>query len=203
MQDAMVKDFTRVGRNAYRADEVDSYVNNLRAQIIELRNEKEAMESKMIVLADKIEEYRADEDSLRAALLGAQRFGDQLVKDSKAEADRILTEAKEKAQQAVASVKNDVLREQEELKRLKRESGRFREALISLYEEQIRVVKKMPGDAEPAEAKQADPQKTETAVCTNLSEEAQGSAVPVREENPIDVQETLSFSVKEDGTAQD
>ena len=36
--------------------------------------EKRDMEKKLAVLADKLEEYRADEDSLRTALLGAQKL---------------------------------------------------------------------------------------------------------------------------------
>ncbi len=142
--------FTRVGRGAYRSEEVDAYVAKLEGQLRALTEEKEALESKMIVLAEKIEEYRADEDSLRAALLGAQRFGDKIVKDSKAQAEEILREAEKKAIDAVNAVRAEVEKEKAEYLRMQKENTRFRSKLLALYEEQVKTIKRLPAE-EPAE----------------------------------------------------
>lgn len=53
----------------YRSDEVDDYLQELSAAFDKLQNEKIQMERKLEVLAEKIEEYRADEDNMRAATL--------------------------------------------------------------------------------------------------------------------------------------
>ena len=52
---------------------------------------------KISILAKKVEEYRADEDSLKMALLRAQKL-----------ADSIVAEAKETADNEGASVKDEV-----------------------------------------------------------------------------------------------
>lgn len=65
-------------------------------------NEKLELERKIEALADKLEEYRRDEDSLKSAVFEAQKLGSSIVRDSKAKAERILQEANEKASAVTA-----------------------------------------------------------------------------------------------------
>ena len=153
--------FVRMGRNAYRADEVDNYVATTRQQLVRLEKEKSDLEGKLILLAKKIEEYRADEDSLKAALLGAQRFGDSIVKEAKQKADSLLNDANVKASQMedaakaqadsiLISLREEIDVEKKELARLQKESGKFREELKKAYLAQLANVEKLPGEVEDA-----------------------------------------------------
>jgi len=181
------REFTLVGRNGYRAEEVDAYIASLQEQIRALKKEKSGLENKMIVLADKIEEYRADEDSLRAALLGAQRFGDQIVKDAKAKAEEILNEANKKATEAVSVIRSQIEDEKDELVRMQIENSRFRNSLLSMYEEQIRLIRRLPEVVEEKAEKEvkAEPVAEETPV----------EAV---EELPQEIQSTLELNSDEE-----
>lgn len=86
--------FQTAGRGSYRAEDVDSFMNEVSASYEQMYKENTDLIKKISILAKKVEEYRADEDSLKMALLNAQKL-----------ADKIVAEAKETAANEVASVK--------------------------------------------------------------------------------------------------
>lgn len=88
------KTFQTTGRGSYRAEDVDSFLSEVSASYEQMFKENTDLIKKISILAKKVEEYRADEDSLKMALLNAQKL-----------ADKIVAEAKETAANEVASVK--------------------------------------------------------------------------------------------------
>lgn len=103
------KTFQTTGKGSYRAEEVDSFMEEVSASYEQVFRENGEIIKKMSILANKVEEYKKDEDSLRQALLSAQKLADQItaeanekaekaVSEANAEAQRILDEAKQKAE---------------------------------------------------------------------------------------------------------
>ncbi len=90
------KTFQTTGRGSYRSDDVDSFLNEVSASYEQMFKENTDLIKKISILAKKVEEYRADEESLKMALFNAQKL-----------ADRIVAEAKETAANEVASVKGE------------------------------------------------------------------------------------------------
>ncbi len=90
------KSFQTTGRGSYRADDVDNFLREVSASYEQMFKENTDLIKKISVFAKKIEEYRADEDSLKMALLNAQKL-----------ADKIVAEAKETAANEIASVKGE------------------------------------------------------------------------------------------------
>lgn len=105
-----VKDhrFQLGSRGTYRAEEVDAFVQELTACYEEAYTQNEALLKKISLLADKVEEYRRDEDTIRSALLVAQRTADQVVREAQEKADACLTQAENQAKEleAEASVRS-------------------------------------------------------------------------------------------------
>lgn len=91
-------------RGTYRAEEVDAFVQELTASFEEAYTQNEALLKKISLLADKVEEYRKDEDTLRSALLTAQRTADQVVREAQQKADARLSQAEQKAKELEAEV---------------------------------------------------------------------------------------------------
>ena len=89
------RNFTEVMRG-YKKEEVEEYLSDLAREISQLRNENEDLEKKLQVCADKIREYREDEDALKDALLGAQKTGNAIIAESKEKAANIIQEADNK-----------------------------------------------------------------------------------------------------------
>lgn len=99
------KQFEKAKLGGYRLDEVDDFLKEVSDEFAELQKEKSELERKLEVLADKIREYREDEDALKDALLIAQKQGNAIVAESKASAERLTKETKEKVEKLLAESK--------------------------------------------------------------------------------------------------
>lgn len=89
--------FDASGRNAYRADSVDSFFEEVADSYEQVFRENGEMYKKINLLAERLEEYRKDEDNIRNALLTAQRMAEKITREAKESADAALNEALERA----------------------------------------------------------------------------------------------------------
>ena len=95
----------------YRTEDVDAFLQQVAEQMEQLTAEKEDKEQKLYILAQKIEEYRKDEDNLKTALLNAQRMGENVIKEAKQKAESILREAGIKAEDITRAATEQVQEE--------------------------------------------------------------------------------------------
>ena len=100
-KDIVSKEFDTVKRGGYDAAEVDTFLKDVSIEYKKMQNENEELEKKLEVLAEKIREYRKDEDALRDALLIAKKQGIAVVNEAKEDAEKIRKEAKEKADKTI------------------------------------------------------------------------------------------------------
>lgn len=107
------KSFQTTGRGSYRADDVDSFLTEVSASYEQMFKENGDLIKKISILAKKVEEYRADEESLKLALLNAQKLADRIVAEAKEKAEtenaeayknaeKVTSEAEAKAQKLVS-----------------------------------------------------------------------------------------------------
>lgn len=85
--------FSASGRGTYRAAEVDDFFSAVSDSYEQVCRGNDELVKKIKLLAEKIEEYRADEDNIKAALVTAQRMADKIVKDARQKADEELKKA--------------------------------------------------------------------------------------------------------------
>ena len=128
----------------YKVEDVENFLNEVIDYVSALENEKAETEKKLVVLANKIEEYRNEEDSLRQALLGAQKLGDSILKEAKNRAEIIMRDATIKSENIVKNVKEDVKREEVILNKMKREVDAFRSKMLTMYNSHIDMIKSIP-----------------------------------------------------------
>ena len=175
------------GFGGYKIDDVEDFMDRVAEYVEQLENEKRDMEKKLAVLADKLEEYRADEDSLRTALLGAQKLGDSVIKESKTKAEIILRDANIKAEKIIG--------EQRRLESIKRSVSEFKKDIIALYrghlETIISTIPEMDVKPEAPEAEAAD----EPGEPTVQLDRAEAAPAPAEAAAPSD---TLEFTVTSD-----
>lgn len=93
--------FDLTGRGHYRADDVDRFFDEVYESYSQMFKENGDLVRKIGLLADKVEEYRKDEDNIRAALLTAQRMADKIVKEAKESVDGKLADANRTAQNLI------------------------------------------------------------------------------------------------------
>ena len=86
----------------YDVEEVNATINAAADTIDAYVNENKELYRKMEVLAAKIEEYREEEDSIKTALITAQKMADQIKKESSATAKELLTTSEATATKTVS-----------------------------------------------------------------------------------------------------
>ena len=136
-------EFTK-NMGGYKVAEVEAFVDSCADTVEALTAEKEELNKKLAILADKLVEYRRDEDSIRSALLSAQRMGDSIVREANEKAAKILAEAQAQADSVTSDVKSGIQSYQNELDRMKAEVASFRTSILSLYKEHLSLLKAIP-----------------------------------------------------------
>ena len=166
------------GLSGYKSEEVDSYIDKLLDTIKDLQEQNEALEDKIGVLADSLQKYRDDEDSLREALLGAQKMGDSIIKNANNKAEITMREASVKAAHIVEEARKKVEDEKDELIRVQTAAADFKAKLIELYREHIELVTRIPvTDSTPVE--EPTPEETSAAeICEAPEDSGASDAVP-------------------------
>lgn len=178
------KRFEKSPFGGYKPEEVDSFLSEIAMSYERLYEEKEAAEEKMEVLADKLEEYRANEDSLRTVLIGAQKLGDNIIRDSKAKAEVIISDAEGRVKQVFSESEGKIDKERETLAMLQKETAEFKKRLIAMYKQHLELISLMP------EAEESKPEEQPEEV---------PAEAPETEEEPVEEKtEIAAADPKED-----
>lgn len=98
-------EFKGAGRNAYKSDDVDNFFGEVAVAYEKIFRENAELIKRVSLLADRLEQFKQDEEQIKQAVIGAQKAADIIVKeaetaveDSKAEAEAILAAAKGEAE---------------------------------------------------------------------------------------------------------
>lgn len=139
----------------YKQEEIDDFLAELISEFEELDAEREDLHSKIQILADKVREYRQDEDALKDALLGAEKQGHKVVAEAQEKADEIIAQAEEKAkilldeatvQHEAAMEKNraEIAKEKENLIEAQKQVSEFKKSLFDMYKTHLEMISAMP-----------------------------------------------------------
>lgn len=103
--------FMSAGRGTYEADDVDLFFREVSASYEQMFRENGELVKKISLLAERVSQYKKDEDNIRRALLTAERMADKIQREAQQSAQDQLDSAEKKAQELVSSAQNraDVL----------------------------------------------------------------------------------------------
>ena len=192
------------GMRGYDTTEVDAFLDQCTAAVETLTAEKEESTRKMQVLAETIMDYRKQEDSIRSAVLNAQRMSDQVVADARREAEQTVADAKAQAEQILAEAKaqadmmrsdtqRSIVEEREELVNVKREVAAFKDRLMSMYREHLRQIGVLP-DEDPDETPAP---KAEPAPEPKTAPQPEPAAPVPQPEQPAEPAYAAAYSVSD------
>ena len=170
----------------YKQEEVDEFLSEISSDYEKLVKENEELNKKLQVLADKVREYREDEEAVKDALLLAQKEGRRIVRESKLKADELISDAEIKAKNVVetaaedakiqiAELKAQVEAEKEVLAYTQKEVSDFKESLFDIYKLHLEMISEMPDYNEDDEADEDDSDSDEQYNTEELEEENSGS----------------------------
>ena len=186
------KKFDKAAMFGYKAEEVDLYLAELAQAVDNMNKEKAVLEKKIEILAGKIEEYRKDEDSMKEALLGAQRLGNTVVAEAQEKAEKMLAEAQEKADEmvreaektaskAVSGTKVQVEREQQALLKMQKEVSNFKARLLKIYKSHLDLITALP-DVEEHEKVESETENESFAEAADKTPKAAEASVQPQQE---------------------
>ncbi len=114
-QDIREKTFEKSRMNGYDMASVDDFLEELAEDISSAQKENAVLKSKMKVLVDKIEEYRANEEALNMAILSAQKLAVQIESEARQRAASMIEDAERQVKARVGSIEELTAAEERKL----------------------------------------------------------------------------------------
>ena len=189
-QDIQEKAFERAGKG-YNMEQVDEFLDELAADFTAMSRENASLKSKMKMLVQKMDEYRQTEDSMRLALLSAQKLSSQIEAEAREKSDSMIAEAKQQAERLTREAADGIANENAKLEEAKKATDRFFDHMRTVCQKQIEFYDKLsqmhlvggePEDQDEAQPEAEEPQQTppapepEPEAEPELAEEAQPEA---------------------------
>jgi len=104
--------FAKANFGGYNMAMVDEFLDQLTEDYTALYKENAVLKSKMKVLVDKVEEYRATEDGMRKALLAAQRTAEEIVAEAEQKREELIHTAETEARAKIDGMRHELDSEQ-------------------------------------------------------------------------------------------
>ena len=124
-QEVSTHAFSKSVMGGYNMAMVDEFLDEVTDDYTALYKENAALKAKLKVLVEKLEDYRATEDSMRAALLAAQKMADSIVHDAEEKREQMMTQAEIDARLKINCMKQELEVEQNRLNQGKLELAQF------------------------------------------------------------------------------
>ncbi len=166
--------------SGYNREEVDKFVSEVIATLEQNKKEKVELVKKLDILAKRIEKYRKDEESVRGALIRAEKVKGSAVKEAEEKVSTLLEEAKAEAKRIVYDANMSVENKKTDYLRLQADAVVLREQLLELYNNHIKMLEDLPTTADINSMKAELDRKYPTENIKSPTEEAQPQ--PVTEE---------------------
>lgn len=136
-QELRDKTFEKAMFGGYDMGGVDDFLDAVSHDYAALCNENAVLKSKMKVLVEKIEEYRATEDGMRRAILTAQKLGDEELAETRRKCEAMTREAEEKAAQMIREAQTEAAVEEARYLEAKKSSAQYIERMRLLCSKQL------------------------------------------------------------------
>ena len=147
IEDVKQVSFRRASIGGYKPEDVDAFIDQVLITMEQMKKEKSELVKKMDILATRVEEYRADEDAVRNAMLAAQRVADSTIKNAKVKASQIVDESENAAKVKLYDLNMQIKEQKKQYSLLVSECNKVREELISVCNKHIILAKELPSQA--------------------------------------------------------
>ena len=135
--------FEKVVRG-YRPEDVESFMDKIADEFEALAKEKQEIEGQLYILAERIEQYKTEEESIKTTLINAQKLGESIIAESRQKAEAILKDANIRKNDILASAHEEFAMYEENIARIKREVSDFKINVLSMYKEHIESLSRVP-----------------------------------------------------------
>ena len=137
-QDIREKTFDKARIGGYDMASVDDFLEELAEDVTAAQKENAVLKSKMKILVDKIEEYRANEEALNMAVLSAQKLAVQIESEARERARAMLAEADRQVNAKIGGIAEQADAEESRLAAAKSSTLKFLEAMREVCNKELK-----------------------------------------------------------------
>ncbi len=182
------------------ASELDAFQTETVAMLQEkdqalekVTREKKDLESKMIVIAEKLEEYRSQETLLQNALLNAEKMKESLLGEARQTSEILIRDAQQKAEKILESANSRVVTEEQNYLRMQQEVAKFKNKVLDIYKSHLAILNSLPNDIEKG---LSDSEPVVEPVAEPVAEAVEPvTEEPVAEVETVPAEETVEETV--------
>lgn len=156
------KEFKKAFRG-YDIDEVEMFLTELSKDYAKSYRENASLKDKNAILTDAIENYKEMEETMRSAIISAQRTSEEILRNAHEQADIIIKEAKVKAQEIMNELDKDVQELKRETAEIEGRNSLLRAKLRTVLNTYLGMLDEIP-TSEPEEIKTVKSVDAETKV---------------------------------------
>lgn len=197
--------------SGYDLAAVDEFLDTLTEDYTALYKENAALKTKLKILAEKVEEYRATEDTMRSMLLAAQKLSASMTDEAKANSEKMLRDARQESERILTEARNaadvlnrDLAQKTEEAREKYRQAREAMEEFIArnlaMCRQQAELLEKLPHSHLPDEA---EPVEVSAQPDPPAAEETAPEAAAPAEDAPTEVPAAAEPAGEEPAAAQD
>ena len=184
-QDIREKTFEKSRIGGYDMASVDDFLEELADDVTAYQKENAVLKSKMKVLVDKIEEYRANEEALNMAVLSAQKLAVQIENDARTRSAAMIEEAEQQVKARVGGIEAETEKQEKRLADAKAATEKFFEAARALCNTQLRNLDAISSGTTAATAAPAAAPASESADVDSAVRSIEESVSKLRPEPPV------------------
>ena len=145
-QDLQEVSFEKAKIGGYVMKSVDEFLEPLMDDYVTLYKENAVLKSKMRLLVERLESYRANEANMKAAAEQAKQEADKLLEDARRRSEEMIDKAKGEAQSAKGDLDASVTAETDRLRLAKEATAEFVaavEAQLARQQEALEALKSL------------------------------------------------------------
>ncbi len=173
-QEIQEKTFVKAIFGGYDMTCVDEFLEPLSNDYIALYKENAVLKSKMKILVEKLEEYRAQEDTMKKTLVAATEAAEKLKADTERKCAQMLSQAENAARSKKDEAAAQIAGEEERIDRARMAAANFIEIVereVSRHLDQLATLKAMDMAARPLRPRPYDFEREATAPPANGPDE--------------------------------
>ncbi|WP_295586095.1 DivIVA domain-containing protein [uncultured Oscillibacter sp.] len=143
-QEVSTHAFSKAVMGGYNMAMVDEFLDELTDDYTALYKENAALKAKMKVLVEKVEDYRATEDSMRATLLTAQKMADSIVREAEAKRDELMAQAQTQAQEKMDQLRKELSEAEDRLRQGRQQLSQFIADSRAICAKELEFLEQLP-----------------------------------------------------------
>ncbi len=194
-------------RKGYAIEDVDAFLNKVAGELETLQNEcaamlkekddsinalineKKELEEKMMVLADKVEDYRTQENTIHNAFISAEKMKEGVLEEARQTSEILLRDAQTKADRIIETAASRVSTENANYEALHREVSRFKNVILDAYKSHLGLIAALPDSVSDAELR---------AAMSDAGREVPAEDEPAEEEKPAEPEQPAETPAPEE-----